>query len=68
MAGAFIALVLCTSCVSGPRYGAARKHSKSCDCPKWNAVPASPTKDVRAMDGEVGPADRVTADVHGSVN
>jgi hypothetical protein len=27
------------ACAGGPRYGAARKHRKSCDCPHWNAVP-----------------------------
>lgn len=28
-----------TGCASGPRYGAARKSHKGCDCPHWNAVP-----------------------------
>jgi hypothetical protein len=26
------------SCASGPKYGAARKKKKGCDCPHWNAV------------------------------
>ncbi|MFT3884982.1 MAG: hypothetical protein QM724_05985 [Flavobacteriales bacterium] len=69
LAGGCAVLVLCLSCASGPRYGAARsKHRKECDCPKWNAVPAPATKDVRAMDGGIGPTDRVTADTHGSGN
>lgn len=32
------ALLLLAACASGPRYGAARKQSKSCECPHWNAV------------------------------
>lgn len=68
VAGACTVLVLCMSCASGPRYGASPKHKKECDCPKWNAVPAPPSRDVRAMDGEVGPTDRLTADAHGSGN
>lgn len=37
--GACLALVLLLgACASGPRYGAAKKQKKGCDCPHWNAV------------------------------
>ncbi len=40
LAGAFLTTsILGMGCASGPRYGASRKHNKSCDCPHWNAVP-----------------------------
>ena len=41
-----VALLL-ASCANGPKYGAARKHKKSCDCPHFNAVPKK-DGDVRA--------------------
>jgi outer membrane murein-binding lipoprotein Lpp len=38
--GAFLtSSTVLTGCASGPRYGAARKSRKGCDCPHWNAVP-----------------------------
>lgn len=41
MIAAFVAFgsSLLVGCGGGPRYGAARKQSKSCDCPTWNAAP-----------------------------
>lgn len=33
-----VCLLLLVSCASGPKYGASRKQSKSCECPHWNAV------------------------------
>ena len=35
---ALLAAVL-TGCASGPKYGAAKKRKKGCDCPHWNRVP-----------------------------
>lgn len=37
--GACLALLVGSGCASGPRYGAARKSRKGCDCPHWNALP-----------------------------
>lgn len=40
LTGALLAVaLLLASCANGPKYGAARKHKKSCDCPHFNAVP-----------------------------
>ena len=39
------------SCANGPKYGAAKKHSKSCDCPHWNALPKR-THDAWGMNEE----------------
>jgi hypothetical protein len=33
------AALLLGACANGPRYGAARKHKKSCDCPHFDALP-----------------------------
>jgi hypothetical protein len=33
------AALLLASCATGPKYGAARKHKKSCDCPHFDALP-----------------------------
>ena len=32
-------ILLSEGCANGPKYGASKKHSKSCDCPHWNALP-----------------------------
>ena len=37
-------------CASHPRYGAAPKHKRGCDCPKWNAVPVKEKKDELRVD------------------
>jgi hypothetical protein len=52
LAGMFLLFTLLVSgCASGPHYGSGKKR-KECDCPKWNAVPKAPTKDVRvSIDG-----------------
>jgi hypothetical protein len=43
--GAFLTTsTVITGCASGPRYGAARKSRKGCDCPHWNAVPKQAEK------------------------
>jgi hypothetical protein len=31
-------LLVAVGCASGPRYGAARRKKKGCDCPHWNRV------------------------------
>ncbi|MBL8000899.1 MAG: hypothetical protein JNL05_02950 [Flavobacteriales bacterium] len=31
-----LAALLAVGCASGPKYGAARRKKKSCDCPHWN--------------------------------
>ncbi|MFN8351025.1 MAG: hypothetical protein U0U25_06135 [Flavobacteriales bacterium] len=36
---ALLLLELGAGCAGGPKYGAARKRRKGCDCPHWNAVP-----------------------------
>lgn len=41
--------VLVGGCATGPRYGASRKHSKSCDCPHWNAVPKKDERGIWSM-------------------
>lgn len=42
-------LVIVSGCASRPRYGAAPRHKRGCDCPKWNAAPGHESKDVRAQ-------------------
>ena len=42
------ALMALSACASGPRYGAAKRKKKGCDCPTWNLVPA-PAPGVRAQ-------------------
>ncbi|MEO8734600.1 MAG: hypothetical protein ABI373_09740 [Flavobacteriales bacterium] len=37
-------------CASHPRYGAAPKHKRGCDCPKWNAVPLKDVKNELRVD------------------
>ena len=50
--------------VSGPRYGAARKKKKGCDCPQWNAVPEQKGEDgMRSWN-----SDPSTADGHASID
>lgn len=65
LAGAFLALcTLGTGCASGPRYGAARKKKKSCDCPHWNAVP-----EQKGVDGmRSWNTDPSATDDHASLN
>lgn len=45
----FGTLILATGCASRPRYGAAPRHKRGCDCPKWNAAPQAAGKDVHAQ-------------------
>lgn len=33
------AVLLMVACASGPKYGAAKRKKKSCDCPHWNHLP-----------------------------
>ena len=65
LAGAFVATcAMSTGCVSGPRYGAARKKKKGCDCPHWNAVPEQKGEDrMRSWN-----SDPSTADGHASID
>ena len=37
--GALFTSIIGAGCGNGPKYGAARKHKKGCDCPHWNAAP-----------------------------
>lgn len=39
-----------TGCASHARYGAAPKHKRGCDCPKWNAVPVKEKKNELRVD------------------
>lgn len=41
------ALFALSACASGPKYGAAKRKKKGCDCPTWNLVP-TPAAGVRA--------------------
>lgn len=58
IAGAFlITSIVGSGCASGPKYGAARKHSKSCDCPHWNAVPKQEGREgIWSMNGNPSPS------------
>ena len=44
-----VPLLFLTACASHPRYGASPRHKRGCDCPKWNAAPAVPGKDIRVQ-------------------
>lgn len=46
-------VVLAFACASGPRYGAARKQKKGCDCPHWNAVEKPGTEEHASVPSHV---------------
>jgi hypothetical protein len=52
--GAFAALLL-VGCASGPKYGAARRKKKSCDCPHWNQRPAPRAPGQEAVHAAIDP-------------
>lgn len=52
----FGTLLIAAGCASRPPYGASPRHKRGCDCPKWNAVPGGPGKDIR-VDGPERPRD-----------
>ncbi len=52
LTGALATIILTSAnCANGPKYGAAKKHNKSCDCPHWNALPPK-AHDVWGMNEE----------------
>lgn len=46
------ASILGVGCGGGPRYGAAGKRNKKCDCPTWNAVPAQVSDGTMCMNDQ----------------
>ena len=45
----FGTLMIFAGCASH-NYGAAPKHKRGCDCPKWNAVPMKEKENERRVD------------------